>query len=59
MFLISFMNIIDLLGIFPFYISILLHMVLSQYSLEYIAKEAQILRILRNSTDIQNIATHL
>ena len=46
-FLISFLNIIDLLGILPFYVSISLSLLSSQYSLETVAKAAQILRILR------------
>jgi len=46
-FLISFLNIIDLLGILPFFVSVFLNLLSSQYSLEYIAKAAQIFRILR------------
>ena len=46
-FLTSFLNIIDLLGILPFYLSLSLNLLSSQYSLEYIAKAAQIFRILR------------
>ena len=46
-FLISFLNIIDLLGILPFFFSLFLNLLSSQYSLEYIAKAAQIFRILR------------
>ena len=46
-FLFSSLNIIDVLGILPFYISQLLNRLSSQYSLEYIAKAAQIFRILR------------
>jgi len=46
-FLISFLNIIDLLGILPFYVSVFLNLLSSKYSLEYIAKAAQIFRILR------------
>ena len=43
----SFLNIIDLLGILPFYASTFLHFFSSEHSLDYIAKAAQILRILR------------
>ena len=43
----SFLNIIDLLGILPFYASVFLNFFPSQYSIVYIAKAAQILRILR------------
>ena len=46
-FLISFLNVIDLMGILPFFVSVLLNLLSSQYSLEYIAKAAQIFRILR------------
>ena len=46
-FLFSSLNIIDVLGILPFYISQLLNRLSSEYSLEYIAKAAQIFRILR------------
>jgi len=46
-FLISFLNIIDLLGILPFFFSLFLNLLSSQYSLKYIAKAAQIFRILR------------
>jgi len=46
-FIISFLNIIDLLGILPFFVSVFLNLLSSQYSLEYIAKAAQIFRILR------------
>ena len=46
-FLTSFLNIIDLLGILPFYASLFLSLLSSQYSLETIAKIAQIFRILR------------
>jgi len=46
-FLVSFLNIIDLLGILPFYVSLSLTLLNSTYSLEYIAKAAQIFRILR------------
>merc|ERR1719347_933012 len=46
-FLFSFLNIIDLLGILPFFVSVLLNLLSSQYSLKYIAKAAQIFRILR------------
>jgi len=46
-FILSFMNVIDLLGILPFFVSLLLNQLSSQYSLEYIAKAAQIFRILR------------
>ena len=45
-FLTSFLNIIDLLGILPFFISMFLNL-LSSHSLDYIAKAAQIFRILR------------
>ena len=41
-FLISFLNIIDLLGILPFYASLLLTLLNSRYSIEYIAKAAQV-----------------
>ena len=46
-FILSFLNIIDLLGILPFFVSLILNQLSSQYSLEYIAKAAQIFRILR------------
>jgi len=46
-FLTSFLNIIDLLGILPFFVSVGLNLISSTYSLEYIAKAAQIFRILR------------
>ena len=46
-FIFSFLNIIDLLGILPFYVSVFLNLLSSKYSLEYIAKAAQIFRILR------------
>ena len=46
-FIISFLNIIDLLGILPFYVSFVLTLLNSRYSIEYIAKAAQIFRILR------------
>ena len=46
-FILSFLNIIDLLGILPFYVSVFLNLLSSKYSLEYIAKAAQIFRILR------------
>ena len=46
-FMLSFLNIIDLLGILPFFVSLVLNQLSSQYSLEYIAKAAQIFRILR------------
>ena len=46
-FLVSFLNIIDLLGILPFYVSLALSLLSSQYTLQYIAKAAQIFRILR------------
>ena len=46
-FLTSFLNIIDLLGILPFFVSVGLNLLSSTYSLEYIAKAAQIFRILR------------
>ena len=46
-FLVSFLNIIDLLGILPFYFSLVLNLLSSKYSIEYIAKAAQIFRILR------------
>ena len=46
-FIMSFLNIIDLLGILPFYASVFLNFFPSQYSIVYIAKAAQILRILR------------
>ena len=46
-FLLSSLNIIDVLGILPFYMSQLLNRLSSEYSLEYIAKAAQIFRILR------------
>ena len=46
-FVISFLNIIDLLGILPFYASLVLTLLNSRYSIEYIAKAAQIFRILR------------
>ena len=46
-FMLSFLNIIDLLGILPFFVSLILNQLSSQYSLEYIAKAAQIFRILR------------
>ena len=46
-FVLSFLNIIDLLGILPFFVSLILNQLSSQYSLEYIAKAAQIFRILR------------
>ena len=46
-FMLSFLNIIDLLGILPFFVSLALNQLSSQYSLEYIAKAAQIFRILR------------
>merc|ERR1719347_871602 len=46
-FLFSFLNIIDLLGILPFFVSVILSLLSSQYSLKYIAKAAQIFRILR------------
>ena len=45
--MLSFLNIIDLLGILPFFVSLALNQLSSQYSLEYIAKAAQIFRILR------------
>ena len=41
------MNIIDVLGILPFYLSQILNRLSSEYSMEYIAKAAQIFRILR------------
>ena len=41
-FIFSFLNIIDLLGILPFYVSVFLNLLSSKYSLEYIAKAAQI-----------------
>ena len=43
----DFLNIIDLFGILPFFISVLLNLLNSQYSLEWMAKAAQIFRILR------------
>ena len=46
-FMLSFLNVIDLLGILPFFISLILNQLSSQYSLEYIAKATQIFRILR------------
>ena len=46
-FLIAFLNVIDLMGILPFFVSVALNMMASSYSLEYIAKAAQIFRILR------------
>merc|ERR1719483_868637 len=46
-FILSFMNVIDLLGILPFFVSLILNQLSSQYSLEYIAKAAQIFRIHR------------
>ena len=46
-FLFSFLNIIDLLGILPFFVSVILNLLSSQYSIKYIAKAAQIFRILR------------
>ena len=46
-FILSFLNVIDLLGILPFFVSLILNQLSSQYSLEYIAKAAQIFRILR------------
>jgi hypothetical protein len=46
-FMLSFLNVIDLLGILPFFVSLVLNQLSSQYSLEYIAKAAQIFRILR------------
>ena len=46
-FIFSSLNIIDVLGILPFYISQLLNRLSSEYSMEYIAKAAQIFRILR------------
>ena len=46
-FITSFLNIIDLLGILPFFVSVGLNLISSTYSLEYIAKAAQIFRILR------------
>ena len=45
--MLSFLNIIDLLGILPFFVSLVLNQLSPQYSLEYIAKAAQIFRILR------------
>ena len=46
----NFLNIIDLFGILPFFISVFLNTLNSQYSLEWMAKAAQIFRILRMST---------
>ena len=46
-FVLSFLNIIDLLGILPFYVSLGLSLLNSRYSIEYMAKAAQIFRILR------------
>jgi len=46
-FTITFLNVIDLLGILPFYVSLLLNHLNSHYSLEHLAKAAQIFRILR------------
>ena len=43
----NFLNIIDLFGILPFFISVLLNLLNSQYSLEWMTKAAQIFRILR------------
>lgn len=46
-FFMNFLNIIDLFGILPFFISVLLNLLNSQYSLEWMTKAAQIFRILR------------
>ena len=46
-FVLSSLNIIDVLGILPFYLSQILNRLSSEYSMEYIAKAAQIFRILR------------
>jgi len=46
-FAITFLNMIDLVGILPFYISVVLNHLNSTYSIEYIAKASQIFRILR------------
>jgi len=46
-FFMNFLNIIDLFGILPFFISVLLNLLNSQYSFEWMAKAAQIFRILR------------
>ena len=46
-FFMNFLNIIDLFGILPFFIAVLLNLLNSQYSFEWMAKAAQIFRILR------------
>ena len=43
----SFLNVIDLLGILPFFFSLILNRLNSHYSLDHLAKAAQIFRILR------------